>query len=290
VRGEKPHNNSGQACPRLVHRWADSIAVGSYAVAATISDKHLGFEIARSQIAARSTTFGGGVAGAHRITLKSTLGTDISGQIYELGVYSQFTADTIGLSETVLLGAGDSTENWTYNNGSNFVPTIDTPDTTSARVGQDGIIMTSTGVAKRYRLPNVQYDLSSFGPSDNFLFATKIISGTLTGMQVKFNTDDSNYYSYTFPTMSAFATGTYAGVSFAKSLWTATGTPNWNNITSIEFIVTASASVSLMIDGIRVQDEDYVDPDYALVSRSVLATPITKNAGSLMEIEYYCDL
>lgn len=270
--------------------WADAIAVGAIPTAATISDKHLGFEIARGQVNARSVTFGGGAGGTHRIIIKAPLETTVAGTIYELGVYSQYQINSVGASETVLIGAGDSIENWTYHNGTTFVPTIDAPDTTNNRVGQDGIIMTSTGVAKRYRLPNLQLDLSQYGSADNFLFATKIVSGTLTGMQVKFNTDDTNFYTYTFPTMSAFATATYAGVAFAKSLWTASGTPNWNNITSVEFIVTASASVSLLIDGIRVQDEDFVDPDYALVSHSILASQIVKSAGSFMEIEYYCDL
>jgi hypothetical protein len=270
--------------------WAGAIAVGTTTTAATASDKHLGFEITRAEIKARSVNFGGGTAGAHRIILKGTLDAAVAGQINELGIYSQYNISNVGVTETVLIGAGDSGENWTYHNGTTFVATIDTPNTTDNKLGLDGITMTSTGVAKRYRLPNLQLDLSQYGNTDNFLFATKVISGTLTGMQVKFNTDDSNYYSYTFPTMSAFATTSYAAVTFSKSLWTATGTPNWNNITSVEFIVTSTTSVNLMIDGIRVQDEDSVDPDYALVSHSILGSSITKSGGSPMEIEYYCDL
>ena len=265
--------------------WAGAIAAGVITTAAAVGDKHLGFEFARCETKARSVNFGGGTAGAHRIILKGTLPQDVSGIINELGIYSQYN-----VTETILISPADSGEGWTYHNGTSFVPTIDAPDTANNKIGPDGIVMTSAGVAKRYRLQNLQLDLSSFSSVDSFLFATKVISGTLTGMQIKFNTDDSNFYSYTFPTMSAFATGTYAAVTFSKSLWTATGTPNWNNITSVEFIVTSTTTVSLLIDGVRVQDEDFVDPDYALVSHSILGSPITKLAGSLMEIEYYLDL
>ena len=57
-------------------------------------------------------------------------------------------------------------------------------------------------------------------------------------------------------------------------------------------IVTAGAggSTTIGLDGLRVNDEDTFDPIFGLISRSVLATPISKVAGRQVDVEYRLDL
>ncbi len=79
----------------------------------------------------------------------------------------------------------------------------------------------------------------------------------------------------------------YTVSSLSKSNWSATGSPDWNNITSIDFITTGTNTY--IIDGIRISDTDTTNPTYQLVSRGKLTSPISKTPGKLMDIEYYLD-
>jgi len=269
--------------------WGEALAVGVLETAATISDKYLQFEAARAGVTSRSVTYGGGVSGAHRITLKAELDTDMSGDFYELGVYSLSTPDVTGVPDSTTISEATSTENWTYWDGSAWVVTPEIPNTAESRVAGDGVVLASTSGMKKYRYDGLRLNLSSYSSADSFVFATTLLNGLISSLVIRFNTDDSNYFSYTVASPSTFATATYQAIYVSKGSWTATGSPSWDNITSIEFQITPTGTVRLLLDGIRAQDEDYVDSDFALVSRSVLSAPITKQAGSLMEIEYYCD-
>jgi hypothetical protein len=42
----------------------------------------------------------------------------------------------------------------------------------------------------------------------------------------------------------------------------------------------------VLLDGLRVNDDDSYNTQYGLISRSVLATPIIKKLGVEMDIEY----
>jgi hypothetical protein len=44
-----------------------------------------------------------------------------------------------------------------------------------------------------------------------------------------------------------------------------------------------------MLDGLSVFDTDYINPDYAMISRSVSASQIVKSAGKTMDVEYFLE-
>ena len=66
------------------------------------------------------------------------------------------------------------------------------------------------------------------------------------------------------------------------------GTPENTSITRISVGVKAksSGSSTVLMDGLRINDEDSFRSDYGLISRSVLSSPITKSLGRQMDIEY----
>jgi hypothetical protein len=269
----------------IIPDWAGSIAVGVGSTTATSSDKRLVFETTRSSVSSKVVSYGGGTAGAHRIIVKATLDPEIAGTFSEMGVFSLDRNDSLGNYSSTMISFCDSTETWQQYNGSDWIANPNSPDTTNEKNGIDAVALTSAGSAVRYRLSGLDINLAEYASTDLFLFAAKVNAGSLTTMVVRFNTDDSNYYTYTTPT---FATGTYGVVSYAKSNWTAVGSPSWGNITSIEFTVTGTG-LTLMLDGIRIEEVESANPDYVLVSRSVLGAPIVKSSGSLLEVEYYLD-
>ena len=55
----------------------------------------------------------------------------------------------------------------------------------------------------------------------------------------------------------------------------------------IELTRTSAASQAIAyMDGLRINDEDTFDPNFGIISRSALTTPITKTLGRAIDIEY----
>jgi hypothetical protein len=68
------------------------------------------------------------------------------------------------------------------------------------------------------------------------------------------------------------------------------GTPNKNSIVKISVGAKAKSSgaTTVLLDGLRINDEDTFRVDYGMISRSVLSPSnlITKSLGKQMDIEY----
>ena len=64
------------------------------------------------------------------------------------------------------------------------------------------------------------------------------------------------------------------------------------NINKIGIVITPTAanSTSIGADGLRINDEDTFDPIFGIISRSTLATPLTKIKGRPIDVEYILDL
>ena len=70
------------------------------------------------------------------------------------------------------------------------------------------------------------------------------------------------------------------------------GSPDLSNITKIGVQVTAGAGGNTVVyfDGLRINDEDTFDPQYGLIARSVLTTPLQKPSGRPVDVEYKLQL
>lgn len=271
----------------IVPNWCGALAVGVGSTGAAITDTRLEFEAARGTVKSRTVSYGAGVINDHLVVAKATLDNDISGRFYEMGVFSADRNGALGSTGSTAISTGDSTEEWQIFDGSVWIDTTTAPNTVNSRNARNGIVMDSAD-GLSYRLNNLSLDLSAFAPADYFVFAKMILTGSLSTLAVRFHSDDSSYYSVS-SSSSAFLNATgYKTLVWQKADFSATGTPDWSRITYIEFVFTGTAS--FMIDGIRVEERDVINSDYALVSRSILSVPIEKTAGSIMEIEYYLDL
>ena len=52
----------------------------------------------------------------------------------------------------------------------------------------------------------------------------------------------------------------------------------------------SSGATNVLLDGLRLNDEDKYNTQYGLISRSVLTEPIVKTLGVEMDIEYKINL
>lgn len=246
-----------------VPRIVESIAIGIGSTAENVNDTALTFESNRVPVTLTSIDIIN-----DKLIFKGVVPQEFVGKIYEVGLWYGSPANSVGAS-SVIVTFDSATEEWT--------PA--TWETTIARIGEDALQVAGGSSST---LENIVIDLSSFSTAD-FLSLAYSADASINDISLRFRTDPSNYYEYTF----AAATG-YEVKSFGKTLFTATGTPDWANITSI--VVSATGTGNAVFDGIRVEDADTLSNDYALVARTVLPVPKTKTDDSEMEIEYALEI
>lgn len=240
-------------------RIGQSIAIGIGSTSENVNDTNLSFETERIPVTLVSTDIVN-----NKIIFKGTVPQEYVGYIYEVAVWYGSPPNTAG-SSALIIEFDSDTEAWS--------PA--TWNTALARIGTDAL-QVAGGSSSTLR--DFSLDLSAYSDAD-FISLAYYADAAINNVSVTFNTDDTNYYTYTF----AAATG-YEVKSFGKNLMTATGTPDWSNITAIT--VSATGTGNVVFDGIRVEDNDTLSNDYALVARSVLSSPKFKTDDSEMDIEY----
>lgn len=256
---------------RQIPSWAEVIALGVGSTAAVIGDTTLVFETDQAEVGLRAVDFSTG-----RVTIKGSLDPLVSGKFYEVGLYPSSSNLQAGAFGTKLLSKFQTDfEPWSGG----------TKNTTNYRIGASSLQLTASASATTtVTLSEYGADLSGYSNTDQFGLAYFLNDVNTATMTVRLKTDASNYYTY------SFSPGTSAGFAirnFNKSNFTATGTPSWSNILSLEVAVTAGAggSTTVQFDGLTIIDKDAYD-NYAIVSRAVLGSPLTKLAGESMDVEY----
>jgi hypothetical protein len=247
-----------------------AIGLGVGNAAAVVGDTRLKWEIDRAAIDIKNVDYDNS-----RVIMKTTLPQNSIYTIYEVGLWSQFTnsfnSDNVS---RVLTTFETAFESWTNT----------TLDSTQARTSPDSVKIDAGASATTTSTLNVDLDLSGYSALDTFNIAFYKANNNITTLKLNFASTTGSWEGSA--TVSALPIG-YNIISISKGSFVATGTPDWSAITSMNVKVTAGASAGyLIMDGIRIEDGDTLNPSYALVSRSVLATPLVKTDSSPMDIEY----
>lgn len=279
----------------LTGRWAGAIAVGASGASVGATGTRLNYEWGRVEIDSSAVSYGQGATGSHRLIFKGTLDSSYSGKIYELGVFPQLINAGAGVGQSQNIAFGGSDDPWQeYVTGTGWTTISTAFDTTVNRVGSDAALLTAAAsTQKRYRISGISVDLSTYSTADLINFAFQNNTNNPTVLNILMATDDSNYFiSSVTPATWLGTVGSYKSNTLTKANFTTVGSPDWASITSIEFQITApgGGAVNLYLDGIRIEDTDTLNPDFALISHSVLASPVTKVAGTMLDVEYYVDV
>lgn len=249
---------------------AQSIAFGIGRTAASADDTRLEFEVSRTDIELVSYDFI-----ADRLIFKTSLPSTLLGEIHEIALYtSNFNTQAGQYGSRILFSFDSLTEDWS---GGTFV--VD-----EARLGGDSLnhspAVSSTVTSE---LAELYFDLSGYSGADTFLLSANI-GNNVDGVTLRFLTDSSNYYEVD---LGAQSPG-YKVLEFSKASFVATGSPSWEEINVAQISTTASAAGAggIDFDGLRIEDVDTINSDYAMVAREVLETPHIKRVGQLEEIEF----
>ena len=153
--------------------------------------------------------------------------------------------------------------------------------------------MSSSSTSTREYIANINpMDFSGYSVNDSLTIAYKKVDNNVTKIRVKFYSSDTQYYYADF-TPASGSGDRIQSVSMSTVFGnTSSSAPDPTNITKVGIEVTAGSGgpSTVYFDGLRINDEDTFDPQYGLIARSVLTTPITKPSGRPVDIEYKLQL
>jgi hypothetical protein len=262
-----------------------SMAFGIDSTSALDTNTRLGFEFYKTPVLFGSTDIQTlNDITTYSIVYKATIPQDVAGYITEVGLYPEYK-ESLSSYDSKFIADFDNQLDWTN------TPLI---TTTSARVGQYLLNMSSNGTSAKEYKTNVQaIDLSGYSVNDTLKLAYVKNDVNLQNIIIKFYSSPLDYYSVTVSPESGTGYKISSDIPL-DNLFSSSSTLNVDpsNINQIGITITpvSGQSTSAGLDALRINDEDTFDPNFGLISRSVLSTPLVKLAGRQVDVEYRLDL
>jgi hypothetical protein len=262
-----------------------AMAFGIDSTAAQDTNTRLGFEFYRTPVLFGSTDIQTlNDATTYSIVYKATIPQDVAGYITEVGLYPEYK-ESLSSYDSKFIADFDNQLDWTN------APSI---TTTNARVGQYLLNMSSNGTSAKEYKTNVQaIDLSGYSVNDTLKLAYVKNDANLQNIIIKFYSSSVDYYSVTVTPASGTGYKISSDITL-NNLFSNASTLNVDpsNINQIGITITpvSGQSTSTGLDALRINDEDTFDPNFGLISRSILSTPLVKLAGRQVDVEYRLDL
>jgi len=277
-----------------------AIGIGNTAVDANGNDTKLEFEFYRLPVTLGSFDIsqtgvdgGGNPIFAYTAIYKATVPQDVSGVISEVGLYPGVRSSNNSY-DSKFITSFENNINWLDSSNNN--PVLRSNSTSPAFTAKIGESMVQFDVnqstSKEYKNSIVNLDLSGYSVNDSLSIAYKKNDNNVTTIRVKLYSSETQYYYADFTPSSG--TGDKIQSISMSSVFSniSTTAPDPTNITKIGVQVTAGSGgpTTVYFDGLRINDEDTFDPQYGLISRSVLTTPLQKPSGRPVDIEYKLQL
>jgi hypothetical protein len=262
-----------------------SMAFGIDSTAAQDTNTRLGFEFYRTPVLFGSTDIQTlNDTSTYSVVYKATIPQDVVGYITEVGLYPEYK-ESLASYDSKFIADFDNQLDWTN------APSITTTD---ARVGQYLLSMSSDGTSLKEYKANIQpIDLSGYSVNDTLKLAYVKNDANLQNIVIKLYSSTLDYYSVTIIPDSGTGYKMSSDIKI-ENLFLNASTLNVDpsNINQIGVTITpvSGQSTTVGLDALRINDEDTFDPNFGLISRSVLSTPLVKLAGRQVDVEYRLDL
>lgn len=272
--------------------YSKDIALGISSDAESVNDTRLGFEIYRLPVSLSSINIeDDGVGGFNYfIIYKTTIPQDISGVISEIGLYPG-VRKSLNLYDSKFIASFENNITWV--DSSNNSPGLESNSATfTSKIGENMVRFNVTAsTSKEYKNSIVLLDLSGYSVNDSLTLAYKKEDNNTSKIRIKFYSSDTAYYYADF-TPSGSNGDKIQSVLMSTVFNNIVGSPDLTNITKVGIEVTAGAGGNTVVyfDGLRINDEDTFDPQYGLIARNVLTTPLQKPSGRPVDIEYKLQL
>jgi len=262
---------------------------------ASDTNTRLGFEIYRLPVSLSSINIEDDGAGGfnYYAIFKTTIPQDISGVISEIGLYPGFRK-SINFYDSKFITSFENNTLWADSNGDSPALQPNSTDGTTfvSKIGENMIrFNVNQSSSKEYKNSIALLDLSGYSVNDSLTLAYKKADNNTSKIRIKFYSSGSAYYYADF-TPSGINEDKVQSVSMSDVFNNIVGSPDLTNITSIGVEVTAGSGGNTVVyfDGLRVNDEDTFDPQYGLIARHILTTPLKKPSGRPVDVEYKLQL
>jgi hypothetical protein len=263
------------------------IALGVGSTTATVNDTQLGFEFYKSPVSMSSidiqTSSTTGIT-TYGVVYKTTVPVDVAGIINEVGLFPSVSLSSTDYASNSISTFEDN-QSWKDSAGV-FAPTTINP---FPKIGTSYLSIGAASSQSKEYFYNFNLDVSGYSALDSLTLAYYQGDTNLDYVFVKMYDSNNNYYEIRYP--GDLSVGYKVKSLTLNNLYSSgfgLGTPDQTSIVKISCGVKAksSGSTTVLFDGMRINDEDSFRTDYGMISRSVLANPITKSLGKQMIIEY----
>lgn len=263
--------------------WSGAIAIGSMnSTSPSTSDSALDFEVARIPVSLISID-------GNEIIIKGSLAADFQADIYELGIYPSLSNSTsAGYDDKLLLNGNESwfnTSDSTALASSNF--------SENGRVGYRNLIFNSS--AKNV-YAEAASNIRGYSALDSvsMLYETNSTGNNqtlrLTFYDNQLPTAGTKYYDFT---LNGSSNG-YKKIETLLGNFTETGNFNGEVVRMGLSCSAVTGSATFHFDALKINDEDETNPNFALVSRSLIGVQngtsstdyVAKPGGIEIDIEY----
>lgn len=267
------------------------LAIGIGSTAVTANDTDMEFEFYRSGVFLGSTDIQTSTSSGqttYAVVYKTTLPVDVEGIIKEIGLFPTTNLSNTDYSSRYISTFEDVTL-WADSSG-NQPTTVSTP---APQIGSSYFQVTASAGQTKYYSINTQFDMSGYGINDKMSIAFNQSDTNLDYVYVKFYSSSTAYKEVRFA--GALSTGNkilkVSMDSVFNSTYTSTDLVDFSSIIKIEVGAKAKTSAcTVLLDALKIDDNNTYNSQYGLISRSVLTDPIVKKLGVEMDIEYKINL
>jgi hypothetical protein len=247
------------------------IAIGIGSTAANVADSKLEFEVNKYKVFSSSIDFTNST-----IIMKAELPLQLAATISEVGLFPGSTAQTQYDSKALTYFNNDVV--WT---AGSYIES-----SANSKINNTSFQIASTNGAEVIaKSTNLTFDFSGYSVADSFSLAFYQNNTNLQYIDLYMYKTDSDYYKYRIPGGSAGHR--IVNIPMSDIVAGSVGSPN-EYIAKFGLAVKANTGTSTTVDfdGLRINDNDTNIADHGIISRAVLGTPITKEFGRILDIEY----
>ncbi len=264
------------------------MAFGIGSTAATADDTRLEFEFYRVPVGIYSTDIQTDTDGTtYAVVYKATIPQDVSGVISEVGIYPSTRTSSNNYDSKFLSEFADSLD-WEEAEGGNPASLYD-----NAKIGDSTLEMYSgTGSSKEYISSIIPIDLSGYSKLDSLSFVYYQNDLNLSNIKIRFYSDTDKYYQIQIEGSDSIGYKVADDIYLEQFFASAVNAPDITSINRIGIVITPTTGqqTSIGADGLRINDEDTFDPNFGIISRSILSSPLYKTTGRTVDVEYRLEL
>lgn len=248
------------------------IGIGTGSTTANVNDYKLQFEINKYPVNSSTIDFS-----ADTIIMKAQLPMQLSATITEVGLFPGVR--NARQSDSSIITFFNNDVSWSA--GSYIFSSV------NSRINSTSFqIAANSGSTVTAISSDLQFDFYGYSTADSLSIAFYQNDANLDYIDLLLHTTDTDYYTYRIEGTTS-AAYRIVEIPLVNLFANSTGSPT-DFISKFKIAVKSNASTNTAVDfdGIRINDNDTYVQETGAISRAVLASPITKEFGRILDLEY----